>query len=40
VDKMVQMLDSIVNKVKKFNPEFVKKPDFKRAINTFAKKHK
>jgi len=39
-DKMVQILDLIVNKVKEHNPKFAQSATFKQAIRAFAKKHK
>lgn len=39
-DKMVQLLDAIIDKIRENNPDFVEKPSFKQAILTFYKKYK
>ena len=39
-DKMVQLLDIIVDKIKEHNPDFVEGGQFKQAIIAFYKKYK
>jgi hypothetical protein len=39
-DKMVQLLDAIIDKIRENNPDFIEKPSFKQAILTFYKKYK
>ena len=39
-DKMVQLLDAIVSKMKESNPEFAESPQFKQAVLAFYTKYK
>jgi hypothetical protein len=39
-DKMVQLLDAIVAKMKENNPEFTEGPQFKQAVLAFYTKYK
>jgi len=39
-DKMIQLLDAIVDKMKENNPEFVKSSSFKQAVVAFYNKYK